>query len=230
MVSAIDPRRTFLNLIDPLQLDPTFVSRVRNIRMQGVVAKVNLALDALPSFRGASPEQLRGAIVIAPNLDYIERAYDAAKYGAMSPQPLLEVTIPTLSDPSRVPQGKHVMSVWVQYAPYKLEIGNWKLEKEKLGHWVIRALEEYAPNLQSLVLHSQILTPCDLEETYGVTEGDLNHGQIALDQFWFMRPVPGFAQYHAPLDGLYLCGAGAHPGGLPCAAGRNAAREISKRS
>jgi phytoene dehydrogenase-like protein len=236
VVSAIDPRQTFLHLIDPLQLDPTFVWRVRHIRMNGIVAKVNLALDGLPNFRAASPEQLRGTITIAPNLDYIERAYDDAKYGAVSRQPLLEVTIPTLSDPSRAPQGKHVLSVWMQYAPYELETGDlsrassrdWRREKEQLGDLVVRILSEYAPNLQSLILQSQILTPCDLEETYGVTEGDLNHGQVALDQFLFMRPVPGYAQYRAPLEGLYLCDAGTHPGGLPCAAGRNAAREIRR--
>ncbi len=228
VVSAIDPLQTFLHLIDPIQLDPTFLWRVRNIRMNGVVAKMNFALDGLPNFRVAPPEQLRGTIVIAPDLDYVERAYDAAKYGAVSQAPVLEITIPTLSDPSRAPQGKHVMSVWVQYAPYKLETGDWRLEKEKLGEWVTRTLEEYAPNLSSLVLSSQVITPCDLEEVYGVTEGDLNHGQVALDQFWFMRPVSGFGQYRAPLEGLYMCGAGTHPGGLPCAAGRNAAREIGK--
>jgi phytoene dehydrogenase-like protein len=228
VVSAVDPRQTFLNLIDPIQLEPTLVSRVRHIRMNGVVAKVNLALDALPNFRAASPEQLRGTIVIAPNLDYIERAYDDAKYGAVSQNPIWEMTIPTLSDPSRAPQGKHILSVWMQYAPYELETGDWRLEKEKLGHRVIGALKEYVPNFESLILHAQVITPCDLEKTYGVTEGDLNHGQVALDQFWFMRPVPGFAQYRAPLEGLYLCSAGTHPGGLPCAAGRSAAREIRR--
>lgn len=230
VVSAIDPRQTFLHLIDPLELEPTFISRVRNIRMNGVAAKMNFALDALPAFRGASPEQLRGTIVMAPSLDAIERAYDDAKYGAVSQQPLLEMTIPTLSDPSRAPAGKHILSVWVQYAPYELQVGSWKLEKQKLGDLVIRKLEEYAPKLQALILQSQILTPCDLEEIYGVSEGDLNHGQIALDQFLFMRPVPGYAQYRAPVDGLFLCDAGTHPGGLPCAAGRNAAREICKIS
>lgn len=242
VVSAIDPRQTFLELIDPLALEPTFIARVRNIRMHGVVAQVNLALDALPAFRGTLPEELRGTVVIAPNmkpnlepnskiepdLDSIERAYDDAKYGRVSQNPVLEMTIPTLSDPSRAPQGKHVLSVRMQYAPYKLAIGDWGPEKEKLGKLVIGVLSQYAPDFESLIVDAQILTPSDLEETYGVTEGDLNHGQIALDQFLFMRPAAGYAQYRAPLDGLFLSGSGTHPGGLPCAAGRNAAREIHK--
>lgn len=225
VISNADPRRTFQQFLDPFQLDPSFSARVRHIRMQGCVAKVNLALDSLPVFKGATVERLCGTISISPSLDDLERAYDDAKYGKVSQHPYLEIVIPSLNDPSRAPAGKHVMSIWVQYAPYRLETGDWRLEKHKLGETVIRTLGQYVPNLQSLIIHSQVLTPCDLEETYGLTEGHLQHGETTLDQFLFMRPVPGWAQYRTPIDGLYLCGSSTHPGGIPCAAGRNAARE-----
>lgn len=228
IISSVDPKQTFLQLIDPLELDPTFCGRVRHIRMRGGVAKMNLALDGLPDFKGATPEQLRGTISISPSETYLERAYDDAKYGSISQQPYLEIVIPSLTDSTRAPQGKHVMSVWMQYAPYQIKSGDWRLETDKLSQIIFRTLNTYAPNLQSLVLRSQVLSPCDLEETYGLTEGDVNHGQTTLDQFLFMRPVPGYAQYRTPLEGLFLCGASAHPGGIPCAAGRNAAREILK--
>ncbi len=226
IVSSADPKQTFLQMLDPMELDPTFCARVRNIRTRGVVAKMNLALDGVPNFKNASEEQLRGTISISPSETYLERAYDDAKYGNVSPQPYLEITMPSLIDSTRAPQGKQVMSVWMQYAPYQLRAGDWKLEKEKLGDLVIRTLSEYAPNLQSLILQSQVLSPCDLEEIYALPNGDMNHGQTTLDQFLFMRPVPGFSNYRTPIEGLFLCGAGAHPGGIPCAAGRNAAREM----
>ncbi|TAH53120.1 MAG: NAD(P)/FAD-dependent oxidoreductase [Chloroflexota bacterium] len=228
IISSADPKQTFLQLIDPIELDPTFCARIRNIRTRGVFAKMNLALDALPNFKNATEEQLRGTISISPNMMYLERAYDDAKYGNISQQPYLEITIPTLLDPSRAPQGKHVLSVWMQYVGERLETGDLRLKNEQLGDLVIRTLSDYAPNLQSLVLHSQVLSPCDLQEIYSLPNGDINHGQTTLDQFLFMRPVPHFANYRTPLEGLFFCGAGAHPGGIPCAAGRNAAREILK--
>lgn len=228
IISSGDPKQTFLQLIDPLELDPTFSSRIRNIRTRGVFARMNLALDGLPNFKNATEEQLRGTISISPSIMYLERAYDDAKYGNISQQPYLEITISSLLDSSRAPQGKHVLSIWAQYAPYELKSGKWKETREILARSILDTLSEYAPNLQSLVRQSQILTPCDLEETYSLPNGDINHGQTTLDQFLFMRPVPHFSDYRTPLDGLWLCGAGAHPGGIPCAAGRNAAREILK--
>lgn len=228
VVSSVDPKQTFLKLVEPIELDPTFCASIRNIRTRGVVAKMNLALDGLPAFRGSAPEQLRGTISISPGVPYLEQAYDDAKYGEFSKRPYLEIMIPSLVDPSRAPQTKHVMSVWMQYAPYRLGAGDWKVEKEKLSKCILDCLGEYAPNVQSLILHSQMLTPLDLQEVYGLPEGDPNHGQTTLDQFLFMRPVPGISQYRSPLDGLCLTGAGTHPGGIPCAAGRNAARELLK--
>lgn len=226
VVSSADPRRTFLQMIEPTELEPTFRGRVRNIRMRGCVAKMNFALGGLPNFKNAAAELLRGTIAIAPSINDLERAYDDAKYGGISHKPYLEIVIPTLSDAMRAPEGKHVMSVWMQYAPYNLKEGNWSEQRDKLGKLITDTVSEYAPNFKSLILHEQILTPCDLEERYGLTEGDVNHGQTTLDQFLFMRPVPGYADYRTPIEGLYFCGAGAHPGGLPAAAGRNAARVV----
>jgi phytoene dehydrogenase-like protein len=166
---------------------------------------------------------------IAPSLNYLERAYDAAKYEQFSRQPYLDVTIPSLADPSLAPPGQHVMSIYVQYAPYHLHEGNWDDCRETLGEVVVDTLAQYAPNLRQVILERQVLTPLDLERIYGLPEGNPNHGEMTLDQFLYMRPVPGYAQYRAPIQGLYLCGAGTHPGGgvtgLP---GYNAAREILK--
>ncbi len=231
IVSSADPRRTFFGLNDPFNFDPKFVQNVRNIRFRGVVAKVNLALDTLPSFTALPGDglHLRGSISISPNLNYLEQAYDAAKYGGFSPKPYLEAVVPSLLDPSRAPQGKHVMSVWVQYAAYHLKGGWNEAQREALGNTVVNTLAEYAPNLKSAILHQQIITPLDLEETYGLTEGNPYHGDMTLNQLFFMRPVPGWSQYCTPLSGLYLCGSGTHPGGgLPGAAGRNASKEILK--
>jgi phytoene dehydrogenase-like protein len=230
VVSNADPRRTFLGLVGPLELDPHFVWGVQNIKLRGAVAKVHLALDGLPRFKGVDGDaHLRGTIVISPSLPYLERAYDAAKYGEISPQPYLEITVPSLADPSLAPAGKHVLSVHAQFAPYHLKNGTWEAKREALGDWVIGTLSEYAPNLRSLILQSQILTPLDLENRFGLTEGSLHHGEMMLDQILFMRPVPGWAQYRTPIEGLYLCGSGAHPGGgVTGAPGRNAARQILK--
>jgi phytoene dehydrogenase-like protein len=235
VVSNADPRRTIFGLADPLQFDSDYLRHIRNLKLRGAVAKVNLALGELPDFtalRGAGSDgsaQLRGLISISPSLDYLERAFDFSKYGEMSAAPYLEAVIPSLSDPSRAPAGRHVMSIWAQYAPYHLK-GGWTPQwREELGDRVIDTLARYAPNLKSSILHRQVLTPQDLEETYGLTEGNVYHGELMLDQILFMRPVPGWAQYRTPLPGLYLCGSGTHPGGgVNGASGWNAARQILK--
>jgi phytoene dehydrogenase-like protein len=229
IVSSVDPRRTFFNLVDPLNLDPEFANQANTIKFRGTVAKVNLALGELPNFtalqdNGAS---LRGTISISPTLDYLERAYDDAKYGRISQKPFLECVIPTLTDPSRAPEGKQVMSVWVQHAPYALRESNWAEQKEALGDLVVNTLAEYAPNIKSAIIHRQVLTPVDLENEWGLTEGNVNHGEMMLEHLFFMRPVANWAQYRTPIMGLYLCGAGTHPGGgLHARPGYLAAKEI----
>lgn len=204
---------------------------VQNIRYRGAFAKVNLALDALPTFPALNgTEHLRGAISISPSLDYLERAYDDAKHGGVSRKPYLEIRIPSLTDPTLAPPGKHVMSVYMQYAPYHLKSGTWDAEgRECLGDLVVRTLSEYAPGIEGMILHRQVLTPKDLEDIYGLTEGSPSHGEMALDQILFMRPVAGWSRYRTPIRGLYLCGAGTHPGaGITGGSGRLAAREIMK--
>ena len=232
VVSGADPKRTFLKLMDPVDLEPGFIARIRNYRSSGTAAKVNLALGALPSFRGldgGAAAQIRGRIHIGPGIDYLERAFDASKYGGMSTSPYLDVTIPTLADPSLAPSGRHVMSVYMQYAPYALRGKTWDAERDALGDIVLRTLEEYAPGITTLVEHRQVITPLDLERTYGLTGGHILHGEPALDQLFTMRPTLGWAQYRTPIDGLYLCGSGTHPGtGLTGMSGRNAAREITR--
>jgi len=231
VISGADVKRTFLNLVEPTYLDPHFLLQVRNIRSRGTVAKINLALDSLPSFRGSvnhdGPAHLGGIIHIGPTLDYLERAADDAKYGRFSKQPFLEIAIPTIADPTLAPAGKHVMSIWVQYAPYHLREANWNEQREALGETVVNVIEEYAPGFRDAILHRQVLTPLDLEQVYGVTEGHLYHAEMALDQVFFMRPIPGWSRYRTPIRNLYLCGSGTHPGGgvtgLP---GYLAAKEI----
>jgi phytoene dehydrogenase-like protein len=231
VTSAVDPKRTFLKLVNPQHLDPEFVKRVSQIRMRGSSGKVNLALDALPNFTclpGEGPH-LRGAISISPSIDYLERAYDDAKYGNFSSRPYLDVVIPSTIDPSLAPPGKHVMSIFVQYAPYHLKEGTWSDRREEFGDTVIDTLSEFAPNLKNIILHRQVLTPWDLEQEFGLTEGNIFHGELSLDQLFFMRPVPGWAQYRTPIKNLYLCAAGTHPGGgVMGASGRLAALEILK--
>lgn len=227
--SAVDPKRTFLKLVEPGHLDPEFVLQIGRMRMRGSSGKVNLALDALPDFTcrpGAGPH-LRGAISISPSIDYLERAYDDAKYGSFSRQPYLDIVIPSTIDPSMAPPGKHVMSIFVQYAPYHLKEGSWPARREEFGDTVIETLSEYAPNLKKIILHRQVVTPWDLEQEFGLTEGNIFHGELSLDQLFFMRPVRGWAQYRTPIKNLYLCGAGTHPGGgVMGASGRLAALEI----
>src|SRR5579863_1867685 len=235
VISNADPRRTFLRLIDAVHLDPDFVLKMQNYRCVGTVAKVNLALAGLPSFAalktsgqgsGASAG-LTGRIVIAPEIDYLERAFDDAKYGNFSRQPFLEVAIPSLTDPTLAPAGQHVMSIYVQYAPFNLKTGDWNSQRDALGDTVIKTLADYAPDLPGLILQRQVITPRDLEDIYGLTGGHIFHGELALDQLFTMRPLLGWARYRTPLAGLYLCGSGTHPGtGLTGVSGRNAAREI----
>jgi phytoene dehydrogenase-like protein len=231
VVSNADPRRTLLGLLDPVELEPGFLARVRSYRTAGTVAKINLALRGLPDFRSTSRDArvLSGFIQIGPDLDYLERAFDASKYGKWSPHPYLQITIPSLTDPSLAPPGSHVMSITAQYAPYRLRGSDWTAEATEFADAAIAALTAYAPNLSSLILHRQIITPVDLETTYGLTGGHIFHGELALDQLFTMRPLLGWARYRTPITGLYLCGAGTHPGyGVSGLSGVNAAREILK--
>jgi phytoene dehydrogenase-like protein len=235
VVSGVDPKRTFFNLLDPSQLDPTFAQRMKNLRAKGTVAKVNLALGELPSFPslvgtvGADGFRaaLSGRIHIGPEIDYLERAYDASKYGEFASAPYLDVMIPTILDPSLAPEGKHVMSAYVQFAPFKLKEGNWDSRRAELGETVVKTLAQYAPNLRSIIEAMQVITPEDLEKTYGFTGGHIFHGELALDQLFTMRPVLDWARYKTPVRGLFMCSSGTHPGnGLTGASGANAAREI----
>jgi phytoene dehydrogenase-like protein len=229
VVSNADPRRTLLGLVDPLELDPGFLTRVRNYRSRGTAAKVNLALSALPAFKGvANPSDLRGRIHVGPGIDYLERAFDASKYGEISAEPYLDVTFPSLHDPSLAPAGAHVMSIYVQFAPYTLANGrSWSDGRRDLAASVMRALSPYAPEIASLVVDQQVVTPADLESEYGLSGGHILHGEPSLDQLFTMRPVLGWAQYRTPIRDLYLCGCGTHPGGgVTAGSGANAAREI----
>jgi phytoene dehydrogenase-like protein len=231
VISNADPKRTFLKLTDPALLSPTFTKRLQNFRMKGAVAKVNLALSALPSFKGlkANSKSLSGRIQIGHEIDYLERAFDESKYGNFSRAPFLEITIPTLTDPSLAPEGKHVMSLYMQYAPYKLKDASWEHQRAALGETVVRTLAQYAPDLPDKILSQQIITPQDLEDNYGLTGGHIFHGELALDQVFTMRPFLDWARYRTPIENLYLCGSGTHPGiGLTGGSGANAAREILK--
>ena len=232
VVSGVDPKRTFFHLVDPTQLDPTFANRIKNFRANGTVAKVNLALGSLPFFTALDATEgflnvLSGRIHIGPEIDYLERAFDASKYGDFSKTPLLDVTIPTILDPSLAPDGKHVLSAYVQFAPFKLKEGNWDSRRHDLGHAVVKTLTAYAPNLPNLIEYMQVITPLDFERSYGFTGGHIFHGELALDQLFTMRPILDWARYKTPIRGLFLCGSGTHPGnGLTGASGANAAREI----
>ncbi len=231
VISNADPKRTFLTLVDPIDLDPTFLGRVRNYRTPGTVAKVNLALGALPVFSAIpNPADLCGRIQVGYSVDYIEKAFDASKYGEISTEPYLDITIPTLHDSSLAPADSHVMSIYVQYAPFKLAPGyRWSDKRRELFTTVMRVLERYAPGIGNLIVNEQVLAPADLEATYSLTGGHILHGEPALDQLFTMRPILGWAQYRSPIRDLYLCGAGTHPGGgLTAGSGQNAAREILK--
>jgi phytoene dehydrogenase-like protein len=231
VVSSVDPHLTFLKFLDPRQLPDEFVEGVRRYKFRGSSGKVNLALDALPDFTckpGVGPH-LRGAISISPSVDYMEQAYDDAKYGSFSTRPYVDIVIPSLTDASVAPPGKHVMSCFVQYAPYHLKHGTWDEQREAFGDAVIDALAEYAPNIKDIILHRQVLTPLDIERTFGLTEGNIFQGELTLEQLFFLRPVPGWAQYATPIDRLYMCGSATHPGGgIMGAPGKNAADRILK--
>ena len=217
VASSLDPRRTFLGLLDPKELPSEFVRSIRGYRLRGSSGKVNLALDALPDFTalpGRGPH-LHGSISISPDRATMERAYDDAKYGRFSRRPYLDVLIPSLLDPSLAPPGKHVMSIFVQYAPYALREGpaDWDNQRDAFGDAVIATLAEYAPNLPDIILERQVLTPLDIERRTGLGEGNIFQGELGLDQLFFLRPAAGWAQFHTPIRGLFLCGSGAHPGG-----------------
>ena len=229
VASSVDPRVTFLKFVDRAILPDGFLDDVDRYKFRGSSGKVNLALDALPDFSclpGPGPH-LRGAISISPSVDYMERAYDAAKYGRFSRRPYIDIIIPSLTDPSVAPPGKHVMSCFVQYAPYHLKEGSWDEKREEFGDTVVDTLAEYAPNLRDIILHRQVVTPLDLEREWGLSEGNIFQGELTLEQLFFLRPAPGWAQYRTPIKNLYMCGSATHPGGgIMGAPGRNAAMRI----
>jgi len=235
VISNADPKRTLLGMVDASYLQPEFLLKLQNYRCSGVTAKINLALSGLPAFTAlrnqtsSNGSALSGRIHIGPEIDYLERAFDNAKYGEFSQSPYLDVAIPSISDPSLAPPGQHVMSVYMQFAPFKLKEGTWSSRRDALADTVIKTLSTYAPDLPQLILHRQVITPEDLEKTYGLTGGHIFHGELALDQFYAMRPLLGWSRYRTPIPGLYLCGSGAHPGsGLNGISGANAAKEILK--
>ncbi len=208
------------------------MASIRRYRSEGTSAKINLALSGLPEFRvrPETPGPHHGATMhICPSVDYIERAWDDAKYGQPSERPLCEMTIPTIYYPSLAPEGRHIMGVFLQYAPYTLRGGHWEELREPFADRVIDLMEEYIPNIRSIIIDRQILTPLDLERVFGITGGSIIHGDMSADQLYFLRPVAGAARYRAPIKGLYLCGSGAHPGGgVIGAPGFNCAREMLK--
>ncbi len=219
VISDYDARYTFTKLISPPDLEPEFNRAVQHVRYNGSVARINLALSELPNFPTLDEKALRGTLVISPSIMHLEKAFDSAKYGNVSDQPYIEVTIPSLADPTLAPEGNHVMSIWLQYAPYK---GN--VDARQICELVLTRLSEFAPNLRSLVLHTQVLTPHDFQERFHLSEGHLYGGDMTLAQTFFLRPIPGFAQYRTPIEQLYLCGAATHPGGgISGLAGRNIA-------
>ena len=217
VISGVDPHRTFIRMVGEEHLEPEFARQIRRYKLRGSSGKVNLALDRVPEFscRPGDGPHLRGDIAIAPSIEYLERAYDEAKYGDFSQRPYLNVVIPTLVDPSLAPPGKHILSAFVQYAPYKIKEGaaHWPERREAFGDAVIDTLAEYIPGLRDIILHKQVLTPWDLEQDFGLTEGNIFHGELSLEQLAFLRPAPGWAHYRTPLDKLWMCASGTHPGG-----------------
>ncbi len=231
VVGAIDPRHLCLDLIDPGDLGPTFRQRMRQMRGRGVTAKLNLSLSSKPSFTALQGDDvpLKGRVLIAPGIDYIERAFDAAKYGQLSPHPWLEVSIPTVNDPSLAPEGQHVLSAYVHYAPRALRESTWADMSEALYKSVIDTMEPYAPGIGSLVIEREVITPEDLETKWGFAGGHIFHGEETLDQWWVSRPLMGAAQYRSPIENLFFASAGTHPGGgLTGQSGLNAARTIAR--
>ena len=230
VISNADPKRTVMRLVGARHFETAFVKRVHHLRSSGNVAKLHLALDGLPEIAGLSSEELGHRIVIAGDEHHVERAFNPAKYGKFSDDPVIEMTFPSVWDESLAPPGKHVMSAVVQYAPYNLDGGWTDAARQALLGTVMATIGRYVPDLEHRVLGSELLTPADIEARFHITGGHWHHGELTLDQFLFVRPVSGAAQYAMPLDGLYLCGAGTHPGGgVSGAAGRNAARQILRR-
>ena len=234
VVSSADPRRTLLTLVDPAHLPPDFREAARHIRMRGTLSKINFAVSALPRFSSLAgsngePAALSGWIRLARDVDAIERAFDAAKYGAIADQPLIELAIPSLADPGLAPAGQHVVSAYVQFTPAELRGTTWDVERERLGDRVARVIDTYAPGFERQILGRQVITPVELERQYGLTGGHIFHGELALDQLHLARPLLGWARYATPVRNLYMCGSGTHPGtGLDGRSGALAAREILK--
>jgi phytoene dehydrogenase-like protein len=230
--SSVDPRLTFIKFLEESQLPGEFLDEVKRYKFRGSSGKVNIALDGLPDFKclPGPGAHLRGAISISPSVEYMEKAYDEAKYGHWSTRPYIDMVIPTLTDPSVAPPGKHVLSCFVQYAPYKLAPGlNWDEQREAFGNNVIDTIAEYAPNIKNLIINKQVLTPLDLEREFGLSEGNIFQGELSLEQLFFLRPVPGYAAFRTPIKNLYMCGSATHPGGgIMGAPGRLAALEILK--
>jgi phytoene dehydrogenase-like protein len=229
--SSVDPWLTFLKMLDEKELPGDFVEEVKRYKFRGSSGKVNMALDGLPEFTcmPGVGRHLRGAISISPSVEYMERAYDDAKYGNFSRRPYMDIVIPTLTDPSMAPPGKHVMSCFVQYAPYKLVEGTWDEKREAFGDTVVDTIAEHAPNLKKLILHRQVVTPLDLEREWGLSEGNIFQGELSLEQLFFLRPVAGWARYRTPIKNLYMCGSATHPGGgIMGGPGRLAALEMLK--
>jgi len=228
VISNADPKTTFADLVGYRHLDTEFSRRVSNIRMKGNTAKLHLALDSLPSFTGLSEEDVGARLLIAPGSDYVELAFNHAKYREYSRNPIVEITIPSVHDSSLAPEGKHVLSAVVQYAPHNLKEG-WSEGNDQFRNLVINLIEGYAPGLKQLIISSELLTPADLEAKFGTKAGHWHHGELALDQFLMLRPIPGMSQYSTPIDGLYLCSAGSHPGGnVTGLAGHNCAKTVIK--
>ena len=230
VVSNADPKRTIMDLVGARHVEAGFTHRIHHLRSRGNAAKLHLALDGLPMIAGLDKKDFGQRIVIAPTDDYVERAFNPAKYGESSPEPVIEITFPSFRDESLAPTGKHVMSAVVQFAPYELKGGWTDAARQEFESATLRVIERYAPDIVQRITASELLTPADIEDEFHITGGHWHHGELTLDQFLFVRPVCGAAQYRMPIDGLYLCGAGAHPGGgISGAAGRNAARAIIGR-
>jgi len=229
--SSVDPRLTFMKMVGEEHLPNDFCDDLKRYKYRGSSGKVNLALSGLPNFKSMPGEgpHLRGAVSISPGVDYMERAYDDAKYGKFSRRPYIDMVIPSLTDPSVAPPGKHVMSCFVQYAPYNLKEGSWDDKREEFGNTVVDTIAEHAPNIKDLIIDRQVLTPLDLEREFGLSEGNIFQGELTLEQLFFLRPVPGWAQYKTPIKNLYMCGSATHPGGgIMGAPGRNAALAMLK--
>jgi phytoene dehydrogenase-like protein len=230
VISGADARTTFLKLVNPYYLDAEVVSHIKSIKYRGTIARIHFALSRLPRFsgiNGSSEELLRGHIQVSPSMEYIQRAYDPVKYGAYSQRPYLDLHIPTLTDPSLAPEGKHILSVSVKYVPFELIAGSWPEQADTISTIAIDILRDYASDFEQSIEGKKVITPLDMEKAYNLPEGSPDHGEMTLNQFMWMRPIPGVAQYRTPIDGLYLCSASTHPGGgVTGLNGRNASRQI----